>query len=103
MEANQRAKATIYNPNLLEILQKDTWKDNMDFEKTCVRKRRSDKNIQQPLHGTWVADFMLRSDEGRFILGKYLSNKQIPWKCRSRLGMAVAGVTPTGRWLKKVG
>ena len=46
---------------------------------------------------------MLRPDEGRFILGKYLSDKRIPWKRRRRMGMAVAGVTPTGSWLTKIG
>ena len=51
-----------YDPDLLEILQEDTWKNDKDFEKTCVRKRRADKNIQHPLYGTWVADFMLRQD-----------------------------------------
>ena len=76
-----------HDPGLLEILQEDTWKNDKDFEKTCVRKRRADKNIQQPLFGTWVADFMLRPDEGRFDLGKFLSNKKIPWKRRRRLGM----------------
>ena len=34
-------------------------------------------STNQPLHGTWVADFMLRQDAGRFMLGKYLSDKQI--------------------------
>ena len=80
-----------YDPDFLKILQEDTWKNDKDFEKTCVRKRRADKTIQHPLYGTWVADFMLRWDEGRFIPGKYLSNKQVPWKRRRRLRMAVAG------------
>jgi len=35
-------------------------------------KKRGD--IHQPLYGTWVADFMLRQDTGRFMLGKYLSD-----------------------------
>ena len=78
---------------MLEILQEG---------ETCVRKRRANKNIQQLLHRTWVADFMVRP-EGRFDLGKFLSNKQFPWKRRRRMGMAVAGVTPTGIWLKKIG
>ena len=58
-----------YDPGLLEILQEDKWKNDKDFEKTCVRKRTADKNIQHPLYGTWVADFMLRPDEGRIFLG----------------------------------
>jgi len=39
------------------------------------KKKRGD--IQQPFYGTWVADFMLRQDAGRFMLGKYLSDKKI--------------------------
>ena len=77
-----------YDLDLFKILQEDTWKNDKDFEKNCIKKRRADKTIQHLLYGTWVADFMLRPDEGRFGLGKYLSNKQISWKRRRRLGMA---------------
>jgi len=35
-------------------------------------------DIHQPLDGTWVADFMLRQDAGRFMLGKYQSDKKNP-------------------------
>ena len=34
---------------------------------------------------------IFRWDAGRFMLGKNLSDKQIPWHRRRRLGMAVAG------------
>jgi len=47
------------------------------------------------------ADFMLRQDAGRFILGKYLSDKKISWQRRRRLGMAVAGNTAS--FLTKIG
>jgi len=65
--------------------------------------------IHQPLYrlpklyGTWVADFMLRQDAGRFKLGKYLSDKKIPWQRRRRLGMAVTGNTPTASFLTQIG
>jgi len=39
---------------------------------------------------TWVADFMLRQDAGRFMLGKYLFDKKNPWTRRKQLGMAMA-------------
>ena len=32
--------------------------------------------IHQPHYGTWVADFILRQDAGRFMLGRYLSDKK---------------------------
>jgi len=46
---------------------------------------------------------MLRQDEGRFMLGKYLSDKKIPWRRRRRLGMAVVGNMPTASFLTKIG
>jgi len=38
-------------------------------------------DIHHPFYGTWVEDFMLRQDAGRFMLGKYLSDKKLekPW------------------------
>ena len=77
--------------------------DEEGFKKTCIKEKRKRGGIQQPLYGTWVADFMLRQDAGRFMLGKYLSDKKIPWQRRRRLGMAVAGNTPTARFLTKIG
>jgi len=46
---------------------------------------------------------MLRQDAGRFMLGKYLSDKKIPWQRRRQLEMAVAGNTPTASFLTKIG
>jgi len=73
------------------------------FKKTCIKDKKRRGGIHQPLYGTWVADFMLRQDAGRFMLGRYLSDKKIPWKRRRRLGMAVAGNTPTAIFLTKTG
>jgi len=50
-----------------------------------------------------VADSTLRQDAGNFMLGKYLIDKKIPLKRRRRLGMAVAGITPTASFLIKMG
>jgi len=69
--------------------------DAEGFKKTCIREEKKGGDIHQPFYGTWVADFMLRQDAGRFMLGKYLSDKKITWQRRRRLGMAVAGNTPT--------
>jgi len=38
-----------------------------------------------------------------FMLGKYPSDKKIPWQRRRRLGIAVAGNTPTASFLTKIG
>jgi len=37
------------------------------------------------------------------MLGKYLNDGKIPWKRRRRLGLAVAGNTPTASFLTKIG
>jgi len=42
--------------------------------------------IHQPLYSTWVADFILRQDAGKFMLGKYLGDKKTPWRRRTRFG-----------------
>jgi len=77
--------------------------DEEGFKKTCIKEKGKRGGIQQPLYGTWVADFMLRQDAERFMLGKYLSDKKILWQRRRRLGKAVAGNTPTASFLTKIG
>jgi len=77
--------------------------DEEGFEKTCIREKKKRGDIHQPFYGAWVADFMLKQDAGRRMLGKYLSDKKIPWQRRGRLGMAVAGNTPTASFLTKIG
>jgi len=46
---------------------------------------------------------MLRQDAGKFMLGKYLGDKQIPWRQGRLLGMAVAEIMPTANQLTKIG
>ena len=92
-----------YDPSTVTALQHGTWMDEEDFKKTCIREEKKTGDIHQPFYGTWVADFMLRQDAGTFMLGKYLIVKKIPWQQRRRLGMAVAGNTPTASFLTKIG
>jgi len=68
-----------------------------------VSRRRKRGGVHEPLYGTWAADFMLKQDAGKFMLGKYLSDNKIPRKQSRRLGMAVAGNTPTANFLTKTG
>jgi len=88
---------------MVTALQHGTWMDEEGFKKTCIKEKKKGAGIHQPFYGTWVADFMLRQDVGRFMLGKYLSDKKIPWQQRRRLGMAVARNTPTASFLTKIG
>ena len=92
-----------YDPSMVTALQHGTWMDEEGFKKTCIREKKKRGDIHQPFYGTWVADFMLRQDAGRFVLGKYLSDKKIPWRRRRRLGMAMAGNTPSASFLTKIG
>jgi len=77
--------------------------DEKGFKKTCIKEKKKRGGIHQIFYGTCAADFMLRQDAGRYMLGKYLSDKKIPRQRRRRLGMAVAGNTPTSSFLTKIG
>jgi len=69
--------------------------DEERFEKTCIKEKEKRGGIHQPFCGTLVADFMLRQDAGKFMLGKHLSDKKCPWERRRRLWMVMAESTPT--------
>ena len=101
--SKQRRRVDVsYGPSMVMALQHGTRMDEEGFKKTCITEKKKRGGIQ-PFYGTCVADFMLRQDAGRFMLGKYLSGKKIPWQRRRRLGMAVAGNTPTASFLTKIG
>jgi len=102
--SKQRRRVDVsYDPSIVTARQHGTWMDEEGFKKSCIREKKKRGDIHQPFYGTWAADFMLRQDAGRFMLGKYLSDKKIPWRRRRRLGMAVAGNTPTASFLTKIG
>jgi len=77
--------------------------DEEGFKRTCIKEKEKRGGIHQPLYSTWTAEFMQRQDAGRFMLGRYLSDKKIQWQRRRRLGMVVAGNTPKARFLTKIG
>ena len=62
-----------YDPSMITALQYGTWMDEESFKKTCIKEGKKRGGIHQPLYGTWVADFMLRQDAGRFMLGNNLT------------------------------
>jgi len=57
-----------YDPSMVTALQHGTRMDEEGFKKTCIKEKKKRGGIHQPVFGTWVADFMLRQDAGRFIL-----------------------------------
>ena len=67
----------------------DSW-----FLKSCVRARAEQGNINHSAYGTWTADFMLRQNESRAFLGKYLDDLRVPWRHKRREMMAIIGIIP---------
>ena len=51
---------------MVMALRHDTWMHDEKFTKTCIKEKEKKGDIYQPFYGTWVADFMLRQDAGRF-------------------------------------
>ena len=76
--------------------------DDRKFLKSCVRARAEQGNINHPAYGTWTADFMLRQNESRAFLGKYLNDPRVPWRHKRREMMAIAGIIPVAKWLAKI-
>ena len=73
----QRRRVDVsYDPIMGTALLHGTWMDEGGFKKTCIKEKKKRGDIHQPFYGTWVANFMLRQDAGRFMLGKYLSDKK---------------------------
>jgi len=84
---------------MVKILQQNTWIDDRKFLKSCVRARAEQDNINHPAYGTWTADFMLRKNESRAFLGKYLNDPRVPCRHKRREMMAIAGIIPVAKWL----
>ena len=88
---------------MVTALQYGTWMYGEKFQNTCIKEKDERGGRHQLFYGILVADCMLRQDARRFMLGKYLSNKEIPWNRRRLLGMAVAENTPKASQLTKTG
>jgi ribonuclease HI len=69
---------------------------------------RCDEAIKQgdsgsPSTTTWSAGFLLRKGQSREALGKWLTNRAVPWKRRRRTLQVITGTFPCGKWLHKIG
>jgi len=67
-----------------------------------VRARAEQDNINHPAYGTCTADFMLRQNESRAFLGKYLNDPCIPWRHKRREMMPIARIILVAKWLAKI-
>jgi len=85
---------------MVKVFQQNTWIDDRKFLKSCVRARAEQGNFNHPAYGTWTADFMLRQNESKAFLGKYLN----PWRHKRReiRVMAIAGIISVAKWLAKI-
>jgi len=79
---------------MVKVLQRNTWIDDRKFLKSCVQARAEQENMNHLAHGTWTADFMLRPNESRAFLGKYLNDPRVPWRHKRREMMASADIIP---------
>jgi len=88
--------------SMVKVLQQntwidDTWIDDRKFLKSRVRARAEQGNINHPASGTWTVDFMLRQNESRAFLWKYLNDPRVPWRHKRREMMAIAGIIPVAK------
>ena len=82
---------------MVKVLQQNTWIDDRKFLKSCVRARAEQGNMNHPAYGTWTADFMLRQNESRAFLGKYLNDPHVPWRHKRQKMMAIAEIIPVAK------
>ena len=89
--------------SMVKVLQQNTWNDDRKFLKSCVRARAEQDNINHPAYGTWTAELVLRQNESRAFLGKYLHDPSVPWRhtkarndgnCRDHSGSQMACKNP---------
>jgi len=78
--------------SMVKVFQQNTWVDDRKFLKSCVRARAEQGNINHPAYGTWTSDFMLRQNESRAFLGKYLNDLRVHWRHKRQEMMAIVGI-----------
>jgi len=71
--SKQRRRVDVsFDPSMVTALQHGTWIDKEGSKRTCIKEQKKRGGIHQPLYGTWVEDFMLRQDAGRFMLFEHI-------------------------------
>jgi len=82
---------------MVKVFQQNTWIDDRKFLKSCVRPRAEQSNINHPAYGTLAPDFMLRQNESRAFLGKFLNDPRVPRRHKRREMMAISGIIPVDK------
>ena len=78
------------------------FKDEQGWGKKCFEDL-DQRRMGRPATRTWSTDFLLREGSGRVEIGKWMTNKAIPWRRRRRLLQVVTGTFPCGQQMMKYG
>ena len=70
--------------------------------KSCATSL-DEEQMGSPVTKTWSTDFLIRTGVSREEMGKWLSNRSIPWRRRRRLIQIATGTFPCGEWLASKG
>ena len=78
------------------------FKDEQGWGKKCFEDL-DQRRMGRPLMRTWSTDFLLREGSSREGIGKWMTNKAIPWRRHRRLLQVVTGTFPCGLQMMKYG
>jgi hypothetical protein len=78
-----------------DVMDSESWSERCDE----VIKRGDNGMLSTT---TWAAGFLLRKGQSREALGKWLTNRAVPWKRRRRTLQVITGTFPCGKWLHKI-
>ena len=98
----QSIRMFAHSGDSVKVLQQNTWIHDRKSLISCVRAGAEQDNINHPAYGTCTADFMLRQNESRAFLGKYLNDPRMSWRHERRKMMAIAGIVQVAKWLAQI-
>ena len=78
------------------------FKDEQGWGKKCFEDL-DQRRMGRPSTRTWSTDFLLREGSSREEIGKWMTNKAIPWRRRRRMLQVVTGTFPCGQQMMKYG
>ena len=78
-----------------DVVDSERWSERCD-----EAIKRGDSGMSSTT--TWAAGFLLRNGQSREVLGKWLTNREVPWKRRRRTLQVITGTFPCGKELHKI-
>jgi len=70
-DCTHKRRKEMSNHSLVKFLKQNNWIDDRKFLRSCVQARAEKDNINHPAYGTWTADFILRQNANRVIVGLF--------------------------------